>query len=183
MRPVRLAALMLVVLAGCAGDDARVESSTQGTTTTVDLGGGRLHTPFFSGAYGERGSCLCDLKVEPGGDDITPAHTKERALDEIMRLDKNGWRAEGLQATVWFGIFAGNEMNPSAPDGRLTGVHWVTDVPAWLLIVHDTKRVSYGKGGPPTDDYTFDWAVFSDSDLSHPINAITSTGGEEPVLY
>jgi hypothetical protein len=62
----------------------------------------------------------------------------------------------------------------------LTGGHWVTDVPAWLVIVHDLSFVP-SMSNTPVAGYAL--AVFQDADPTKTITGIDETGGAEPVLY
>jgi predicted small lipoprotein YifL len=177
-----LAVVAVATLAGCGRETTPQLDDAAGvtTTSTTVAGGGRLHTSYVSSPYEERGNCQCYFRVDAPSDAVVATHTPQEVIDATRSE-----RSDKYAATAWFGVFAGNVPNPNAPDGRLTGVHWVTDVPVWLIITHDTERVTYGKGGPPVPGKTtYDVAVFADADLSKPFNGFTSTtgDGDEPAL-
>jgi hypothetical protein len=86
----------------------------------------------------------------------------------------------GKSARFYFGLYTGNEPNPNAPDGTLTGVHPVTDVPAWLAFIDDQTFPASGGAAPV---HGWSWTQLRDVPGAPPIAAYEQTGGEPPPIY
>jgi hypothetical protein len=122
--------------------------------------------------------------MDPAPAEVQPTLT----LADVRAAYAKGFGSD--HARYFFGLFSGNEPNPNASDGRLTGVHRVDAVPAWLVVIDDQTFMPSGPASPPGEPrptvepiHGWAWTQLRDAPGAPQIAGLEETGGEPPAVY
>jgi hypothetical protein len=177
-----VASLVLVVSLGACGktvvEHASVPPETSTTTTTTPYDG-RLHVAVVPESYAEDSDALSSWRMDPAPADMQSTLT----LDEVRTSFEKSDFGRNQQPRYYFGLFTGNEPNPNAPDGRLTGVHRVENVPAWLVMIDNREIPLYGSHDNAPPEHGWAWTQLYDRPGASPISGEEDTGGQPPPVY
>ena len=179
-----LALVLGASLAACGKTTVEHASVPAEETTTTVPYDGRLHVAVVPESYAVDSEAMASWRMDPAPAELRAA----LSVDEVRAAFEHSDFGRGTDARYYFGLFTGNQPNPNAPDGTLTGVHPVADVPAWLVVIDDLEMFPSGGGyapghTPPTPQQPVQgwaWTQLRDASGAPTLTGFEETGGGEP---